>query len=592
MAVLKIKDEQGNVIEIPSIRGKSAYEYAVEAGYTGTEEEFAEKMYKDYDLAEEISQISQDIENIVSDTMESVVGGTESISEPLEMSVTIGQRIEADGSVVNSSSLSYMSGNVVGYKSVDIHVYSHSKAPNYLFLDTNGNVISCGDIISGWNDVSVEISENATTLILNIGGSGETVLSKVTATATKEVVAESSYKVKYDGLTAELRYTILNHPRPVQFGKVAPRANTVYSIVADCDITYASIWRELYKVDWTKEHTPTFISMNCTPTGANATDLDLDESGGYSKYYNGGAGWLVRSLALTDDYIYGAMRYSGGVKVDEQLYYGGLAIIRKSDFTVAKTIWTKTINSRVAIHGNILALGNQMHGLQFYDITIPENLVLRSEILYNYTDSEGNTVSSSTESQSGEFLELDESLYYINMGFAEGFVIYNIDDIENPTEVARWKFADSLGWTGVHTYDKVISYPYMYITVAYNGTDKLVEKHPDKTGVITIDISDITNPTMLDVCTIRESDVCAFNTVGDTKPTEIRRFNNTLVANYEDGILEFLIAEDGKSCTYLGKFKPTSNYGAYALCTLEDGRFFAGGMNDDSIGTVYLYRGL
>lgn len=47
MSVLYIRDDSGKLIPLPAIRGKdgkSAYEYARSAGYTGTEEEFAEKL--------------------------------------------------------------------------------------------------------------------------------------------------------------------------------------------------------------------------------------------------------------------------------------------------------------------------------------------------------------------------------------------------------------------------------------------------------------------------------------------------------------------------------------------------------------------
>ena len=56
MAILKLKDENGNIIDIPSIRGKSAYEYAQEGGYTGTEADFIK------DLAE--SGLSDIIDNL------------------------------------------------------------------------------------------------------------------------------------------------------------------------------------------------------------------------------------------------------------------------------------------------------------------------------------------------------------------------------------------------------------------------------------------------------------------------------------------------------------------------------------------------
>ena len=42
-SILRVKDKDGNTIEIPAIKGdpgKTAYEYAKEGGYTGTEEEF------------------------------------------------------------------------------------------------------------------------------------------------------------------------------------------------------------------------------------------------------------------------------------------------------------------------------------------------------------------------------------------------------------------------------------------------------------------------------------------------------------------------------------------------------------------------
>ena len=43
MAVLRVKDENGNIIDIPAIKGedgKSAYQSAVSGGFSGTEEEF------------------------------------------------------------------------------------------------------------------------------------------------------------------------------------------------------------------------------------------------------------------------------------------------------------------------------------------------------------------------------------------------------------------------------------------------------------------------------------------------------------------------------------------------------------------------
>ena len=43
-SILKVRDADGTVHEIYALQGKSAYQYAQEGGYTGTETEFAEKM--------------------------------------------------------------------------------------------------------------------------------------------------------------------------------------------------------------------------------------------------------------------------------------------------------------------------------------------------------------------------------------------------------------------------------------------------------------------------------------------------------------------------------------------------------------------
>lgn len=44
MALLRARDKYGNYIDIPTLRGESAYEVAVRNGYTGTEAEWIESM--------------------------------------------------------------------------------------------------------------------------------------------------------------------------------------------------------------------------------------------------------------------------------------------------------------------------------------------------------------------------------------------------------------------------------------------------------------------------------------------------------------------------------------------------------------------
>ena len=42
--VVRIRNDDGSWIEVPAFRGKSAYVYAVEKGYTGSEEDFTKKI--------------------------------------------------------------------------------------------------------------------------------------------------------------------------------------------------------------------------------------------------------------------------------------------------------------------------------------------------------------------------------------------------------------------------------------------------------------------------------------------------------------------------------------------------------------------
>lgn len=77
MAILKVRDENGKVIEIPAIRGKSAYEYAKEGGYTGTEADF----YKDLADSELTGEMVKDALGYVP------VGSTE-VNNIIEAKVT------------------------------------------------------------------------------------------------------------------------------------------------------------------------------------------------------------------------------------------------------------------------------------------------------------------------------------------------------------------------------------------------------------------------------------------------------------------------------------------------------------------------
>ena len=80
-SILKVRDADGTVHEIYALQGKSAYQYAVEGGYTGTEEEFAAK------LAEEIPDA---LPNPNALTFTGAVTGSYDGSAPLEVEIPSG----------------------------------------------------------------------------------------------------------------------------------------------------------------------------------------------------------------------------------------------------------------------------------------------------------------------------------------------------------------------------------------------------------------------------------------------------------------------------------------------------------------------
>ena len=44
MALVRVRDKDGNYIDIPALQGESAYDIAVRNGYTGTEQEWLESI--------------------------------------------------------------------------------------------------------------------------------------------------------------------------------------------------------------------------------------------------------------------------------------------------------------------------------------------------------------------------------------------------------------------------------------------------------------------------------------------------------------------------------------------------------------------
>lgn len=101
-AILRVRDEDGNIAEIPAIRGRSAYEYAKDGGFTGSEAEFAEK------LAAEYLKPTDVVDNLLSDSSDlplsakqgGVLEGMYNELSSNDISVTVNEDFILDGAVV------------------------------------------------------------------------------------------------------------------------------------------------------------------------------------------------------------------------------------------------------------------------------------------------------------------------------------------------------------------------------------------------------------------------------------------------------------------------------------------------------------
>jgi hypothetical protein len=71
MAILRVRDKDGNITEIPALEGLSAYEVAVKNGFKGTEEEWLESLRIPPDLTGFAT------EDYVAQTIQEALGGIE-----------------------------------------------------------------------------------------------------------------------------------------------------------------------------------------------------------------------------------------------------------------------------------------------------------------------------------------------------------------------------------------------------------------------------------------------------------------------------------------------------------------------------------
>ena len=304
-----------------------------------------------------------------------------------------------------------------------------------------------------------------------------------------------------------------------------------------------------------------------TDPSSDSTDLPED----MTDFYKSGVGIACRSITETQDYYVIGLRYAAGATIDGTHLYGGVVFINKSTKTVAKSYWLPYIVSRVVYDAetNLLAVGLQKAGLIFYTVS-GYTLTEAETFLYDWSQSQFN----GRESQAGCFYTdtITGKRMYANCGFGSGVRFYDVSDPTDITYVNELWFRNTqFSGIPIHTYTCVAKFPYMYLTIARDVT--LDEPDPEHDGVLTIDISDLSNIEVLHFEHIAMSDGLIFNGFGDSKPTEMKCSQNMLYLNYEQGYLAFEIDATGKSTHYCGRYLDDVMYG---LATLDGTEVYIG----------------
>lgn len=357
--------------------------------------------------------------------------------------------------------------------------------------------------------------------------------------------------------------------RPIRVARQYPFGTygTVWDLESDGRYLYGCNSRtsnDVIKADTLNDNAWTVSKLSPLPAGKDATDKPTD----MTDFYKSGSGWIIRNIAIGTDYIYLSARYGSGVQADGTHLYGGIIVVNKSTFTVAKSYWTLRMASRVVLSddGTMLAVGNQLAGITFYSV---DGSTLTQKAQFTYSQSTGSDYKGD-ESQCGKFYTDGTNTYYFNTGFGRGFIIYNVTDLNNITEVAHYRISGVDFPSGVnHTYTAYVDYPYAYLTSA---NESKTEAKSDYVGLICYNISDLENISLVKTCFIKSDDANVWNGIGDTKPTEMKKYEDVLVTNYEKGVLIFDISEKGNP-KFCGRYSDEVLYG---ISTNDNGKMYVG----------------
>ena len=75
MAMIKVRDKDGNIIDIPALNGESAYNIAVKNGFVGTEQEWLDSLKGDSPVKGIDYWTDSDIAEIKAYVDDAILGG-------------------------------------------------------------------------------------------------------------------------------------------------------------------------------------------------------------------------------------------------------------------------------------------------------------------------------------------------------------------------------------------------------------------------------------------------------------------------------------------------------------------------------------
>ena len=179
MAILKVKDKKGKISEIPAIQGKSAYEYAKDGGYTGTEEEFAAKIAGEWATVkyvdDEVGKLEQEIGDL-EDTLDASVTIHDSFQN-IEFNVVVGCFSKVGWKFYHSdvdwaTGYNYTRINVEAGQLYRVNGHGNGNAQAVMFFSgepsqsTYISGLGEGDTAQTYINYDIEVPQNATVMLV------------------------------------------------------------------------------------------------------------------------------------------------------------------------------------------------------------------------------------------------------------------------------------------------------------------------------------------------------------------------------------------------------------------------------------------